>query len=84
MRIDKFLQVSRIIKRRSISKEIIEKDRVLVNDKIAKPGTKVKINDTIKIEFGDSVLTLRVLDLNEKVKKEDAINLYEILSQEKR
>lgn len=84
MRIDKFLQVSRIIKRRSISKEIIEKDRVLINDKIAKPGVKVKIGDIIKIEFGDSILSLKVLELNEKVKKEDAVNLYEIISQEKR
>lgn len=84
MRIDKFLQVSRIIKRRSVSKEIIEKDRVLINDKIAKPGVKVKIGDIIKIEFGDSILSLKVLELNEKVKKEDAVNLYEIISQEKR
>ncbi len=80
MRIDKFLQVSRIIKRRSIAKEIVEKGRILINEKVAKPGSKVKVNDEITIQFGDTTLVIKVLLLDEKIKKEDAGELYEIIS----
>lgn len=80
MRIDKFLQVSRIIKRRSIAKEILEKERVLINGKIAKPGSKVKIEDEITIKFGDTTLVIKVLLIEDKIKKEDAGELYEIIS----
>lgn len=82
MRIDKYLQVSRIIKRRSVAKEIIEKNRISINDKIAKPGSQVNIEDIIIIEFGDVKLKFKVLMLDEKVKKEEAENLYEIISKE--
>ena len=80
MRIDKFLQVSRIIKRRSIAKEIVEKGRILINEKVAKPGSKVKVSDEITIQFGDTTLVIKVLLLDEKIKKEDAGELYEIIS----
>ena len=60
MRLDKFLKVSRIIKRRSVSKEISEASRVKVNGKIAKPATKLKIGDEIEIEFGRNILTVKV------------------------
>lgn len=82
MRIDKYLQVSRIIKRRSVAKEILEKNRISINDKIAKPGTKLNIGDEIIIEFGDTKLKLEVLMLDEKVKKEDAENLYRVISRD--
>lgn len=81
MRLDKFLQVSRIIKRRSIAKEIIEKKRVQVNNKEGKPGLKVKPGDELILTFGDSTLTIKVLSIDEKTKKADADTMYEIISQ---
>ena len=63
MRLDKFLKVSRIIKRRTLSKEISDSSRVKVNDKIAKPSTKLKVGDIIEIEFGRSILTVKVKEL---------------------
>lgn len=81
MRLDKFLQVSRIIKRRSIAKEIIEKERVKVNGKVGKPGLKIKVGDELILTFGDSTLTISVLSIDEKTKKNDADSMYEIISQ---
>ena len=83
MRLDKFLKVSRIIKRRTLSKEISESSRVKVNGKVAKPGTRLKIDDEIEIEFGRSLLTVRVKELKEHVLKEDSSMLYEIIKEEK-
>ena len=83
MRLDKFLKVSRIIKRRTLSKEISSSDRVKVNDKIAKPSTKVKVGDLIEIEFGRTLLTIKVKEIREHVLKEDSTMLYEIVKEEK-
>lgn len=83
MRLDKFLKVSRIIKRRTLSKEISESSRVRVNGKVAKPGTKLKIGDEIEIEFGRSLLTVRVKELKEHVLKEDSNMLYEIVKEQR-
>ncbi|MEG0283320.1 MAG: RNA-binding S4 domain-containing protein [Erysipelotrichales bacterium] len=79
MRLDKYLQVSRIIKRRAVAKEIVAKNRVKVNDNIAKPSTKLKIDDIMEIGFGDMKLIIKVLELNDKTKKEDAYKMYEII-----
>ena len=79
MRIDKFLKNSRLIKRRSVSKEACDKGFVFVNDKVAKPGTEVKVNDIIRIEFGNNTLKARVLDITDSQKKEDAEKMYEVL-----
>ena len=79
MRLDKFLQVSRIIKRRAVAKEIVEKNRVLINGTIAKPSSKLKIDDILEIKFGDMTLKIKVLNLNDKVKKDEANTLYEIV-----
>ena len=67
MRLDKFLKVSRIIKRRTLSKEISESSRVKVNGKVAKPSTKLQVGDEIEIEFGRSRLTVKVKELREHV-----------------
>ena len=72
MRLDKFLKVSRIIKRRTVSKEISESSRVKVNGKMAKPSTKLKIGDIIEIEFGRSILVVPVKDLTDHVLKDDS------------
>ena len=83
MRLDKFLKVSRIIKRRTLSKEISQSDRVLVNGKVAKPATRLKVGDLITVEFGTRRLVVKVLELNEHVLKNDSHMLYEIISEEK-
>lgn len=84
MRLDKFLKVSRIIKRRTMSKEISESSRVKVNDKIAKPSTKLKVGDKIEIEFGRSILVVQVKELREHVLKDDSTMLYEILEERRK
>lgn len=83
MRLDKFLKVSRIIKRRTLSKEITQSERVLVNEKIAKPSTQLKIGDLITVEFGTRRLVVKVLELKEHVLKNDSSMLYEIVKEEK-
>ena len=83
MRLDKFLKVSRIIKRRSLSKEISSSDRVKVNGKVAKPATKLKVGDLIEIEFGRSRLTVEVKLLKEHVLKDESTMLYDIVKEEK-
>lgn len=84
MRLDKFLKVSRIIKRRTLSKEMSEASRVKVNGKIAKPSTKLKIGDMIEIEFGRSILIVQVKELRDHVLKDDSHMLYEIIEEKKK
>lgn len=79
MRIDKFLQVSRIIKRRAVAKEIVEKNRVLLNNKIAKPASGVAVGDTLTIKFGDTTLEIKVLLVDDKIKKDQSSEMYEII-----
>lgn len=84
MRLDKFLKVSRIIKRRTVSKEISESSRVKVNGKMAKTSTKLKIGDIIEIEFGRSILVVQVKDLKDHVLKDDSTMLYEIIEEKRK
>lgn len=79
MRIDKYLKLTRIIKRRTIAQEACDHQRVLVNDKVAKSSTVVKIGDIIEIRFGAQTAKYEVLDIKEHVKKEETNNLYRIL-----
>lgn len=81
MRLDKYLKVSRIIKRRPVAKEVTDKGRVEVNGKLAKAGTSLKVGDVIKIRFGNKLLETRVLLLTENARKEDAQKMYEIISE---
>lgn len=81
MRLDKFLKVSRIIKRRTVSHDLAEASRVLVNGKIAKPGLKLKIDDIIELTLGDKIVTFRVLNLNEYSNKSNANEMYEIIDE---
>ncbi|GHP13157.1 hypothetical protein YK48G_05820 [Lentilactobacillus fungorum] len=81
MRIDKFLKVSRIIKRRSVAKEIADKGRILINGKTAKSSSDVKSNDEITIKFGNKTLTVLVKELLDTTKKDDAQRMYEITSE---
>lgn len=79
MRVDKYLKLTRIIKRRTIAQEACDGERVLINNKIAKSGTQVKVGDIIQITFGSSVYKYEVLGISEHVKKEDATTLYRIV-----
>lgn len=82
MRLDKFLKVSRILKRRSVANEACDSDRVTVNGKTAKPSYTLKENDVVQIRFGDKYFRFRVLKLKETVKKEEAETLFEVLEPE--
>ena len=79
MRLDKFLKVSRIIKRRTVAQQAADSGRISVNDRVVKPGDKLKAGDIITIEFGESLLRVRVRELKETVRKEEADLLYEVL-----
>lgn len=81
MRVDKFLKVSRIIKRRSVAKEIADKGRIEVNGKTAKSSTNVDVGDTMDITFGNKVLSVRVDKLLDTTKKDEAKELYTVLSE---
>lgn len=82
MRLDKFLKVSRIIKRRTVAKEIADKGRITINGRAAKSSTDVMPNDELVIKFGNKTLTVQVLQLLETTKKQDAENMYKIVSEE--
>lgn len=79
MRIDKFLKNSRLIKRRTVAKEACDMERVSINGKVAKAGTEVQVGDIIHIQFGNSSITAKVLQLTESCRKEDAAGMYEIM-----
>lgn len=81
MRIDKYLKVCRIIKRRTLAKEVTESERILVNNKVVKPSYQVKLNDLITIEFGNKDVTIRVLSIDEYTKKQDSNTMYELVSE---
>lgn len=80
MRIDKFLKVSRILKRRSVANEACQGGRVSVNGKDVKPSYSLKVGDEVEIRFGEGSVKFRVLLLKETVKKEEAQTLYEIIN----
>lgn len=79
MRLDKYLKVSRLIKRRTVANEVCDAKRVTVNGKIARASYDVKVGDVIEISMGQNVTRARVLNVAETVRKEDAAAMYEIL-----
>ena len=79
MRLDKYLKVSRIIKRRTVAQEACSGSRVSVNGKIAKPRADVKVGDVLEITFGEKTVKVRVLSVAETVRKEDAAGMYEVI-----
>ena len=81
MRLDKYLKVSRIIKRCPVAKEVADKGRIKVNGVLAKSSTDLKVNDQIEVRFGNKVLTVKVLEMLDSTKKEDASKMYEIISE---
>ena len=81
MRVDKFLKVSRIIKRRTVANEACDSARVTVNGRSAKASYDVKVGDIIEITFGEKTLKFRVLDVKEHVLKADASSMYEAITE---
>ena len=77
MRLDKFLKVSRIIKRRTVANEACDAGRVMVNGKVANASVDVKVSDVIEIRFGSNTTKVRVLNINENPRKEEAALMYE-------
>ena len=79
MRLDKYLKVSRLIKRRTIANEACDAGRVLVNGKVARASYDVKVGDVVEISFGTRNVKLEITDINETVRKDDAALLYRLL-----
>lgn len=81
MRLDKYLKICRIIKRRTVSKDIILFGQVSINNHKAKPASNVNIGDQITLQLANKEITIEVISINEKVKKEETTTLYKIISQ---
>ena len=81
MRIDKFLKVTRILKRRTLAQEAASGGRISVNGKVVKPSYQVKVGDEIEVSFNSGAVKFRVLDIKDTVRKEQVETLYEILGE---
>ena len=79
MRLDKYLKVSRIIKRRTVAKDVCEGGKVKINGKGAKAGAEIKIGDILEIGFGERKVRAEILEVKENVRAEDAKNMYRLL-----
>ena len=82
MRLDKFLKVSRIIKRRTVAKEACDGGRVSISGKVAKAGAEVKMGDVLEIRFGNRVGRYQITDVREVVRKENAAEMYRVLEED--
>ncbi|MBD7939346.1 MULTISPECIES: RNA-binding S4 domain-containing protein [Cytobacillus] len=83
MRLDKFLKVSRLIKRRTLAKEVSDQGRIAINGLEAKASTNVKVGDELSIRFGQKVTKVRIDKIQETTRKDDAAEMYTILSEER-
>lgn len=81
MRLDKYLKVSRLIKRRTVAKEIADQGRISINGKVAKSSSDVSTNDELEVRFGNKTLTVKVVKIVETTKKEESADMYEIVSE---
>ena len=81
MRIDKYLKNSRLIKRRTVAKEACDGGRISINGKIVKAGAEVGVGDEVTIVFGNRILTVRVTDVKDSARKEDAAEMYEVIAE---
>ena len=76
MRLDKYLKVSRIIKRRTVANEVCDAGKVMVNGKVVRASYDVKVDDVIEIDFGTRAIKVKVVSVQDTVRKEDATNMY--------
>ncbi|CYB65225.1 RNA-binding S4 domain-containing protein [Staphylococcus aureus] len=81
MRLDKYLKVSRLIKRRTLAKEVSDQGRITINGNVAKAGSDVKVEDVLTIRFGQKLVTVKVTGLNEHASKDNAKDMYEIIEE---
>jgi len=82
MRLDKFLKISRLIKRRTLAKEVAGQGRIQINGNQAKASADVALGDTLSIRFGQKQLTIEITSLRENVKKDEASSLYKVISEQ--
>lgn len=82
MRLDKYLKLTRLVKRRSVAKDLANLDKFLVNDKLAKPSKEINIGDKIDLYLGRHHIVIKVLDIKDHCLKEDSTSLYEVLLDE--
>lgn len=83
MRLDKFLKVSRLIKRRTLAKEVADQGRIRLNGQVAKASTDVKAGDELQIRFGNKLVTVAIDSIAEHARKEDAKEMYRLIKEEK-
>ena len=81
MRLDKYLKVSRLIKRRTVANEACDSERVSVNGRTVKASYDVKLGDKITVAFGQKTVTVKVLDIRETTKKNESVGMYEVISE---
>ena len=81
MRLDKFLKVSRLIKRRTVANDACDSERISVNGKNAKASYNVKLGDIITVAFGNKSVTVKVLEIKETTKKSESVGMYEVISE---
>ena len=81
MRLDKYLKVARVIKRRTIAKDILDLGFVKINDRIAKPSTEVKVGDVLELTLGERILKIEVKAINAYAKKENSSEMFEIIEE---
>lgn len=82
MRLDKYLKVSRLIKRRTVANDACDTERITVNGRVAKASYDVKLGDLITVAFGSKSVTVKVLDIRDTTKKTEAVGMYEVVSEE--
>jgi ribosomal 50S subunit-recycling heat shock protein len=83
MRLDKFLKVSRLIKRRTLAKEVSDQGRILINGKEAKASSNVKADDELTVQFGNKVVVVKINHIQETSKKEEAAEMYTVIKEER-
>lgn len=83
MRLDKFLKISRLIKRRTLAKSVADQGRIKLNGNPAKASTNIASGDELEIKFGQTLLTVKVTDIRENVRKHEAEMLYQVVKEEK-
>ncbi len=83
MRIDKFLKVSRILKKREVGKQLALNERLLINNKVAKPSSEVKVGDIVKIIFGHREIVIKVREIRLSASKDQAFDMYEVIEETK-
>lgn len=82
MRLDKFLKVSRLIKRRTLAKEVCDQGRITINGQVAKAGSTVKAGDELVVRFGQKLVTVRIDNIREMVRKDEASSMYTIVGED--